>query len=219
MLKLTKVEVWLGPLVAAVPGLTVFLTGWGAPTDLRPKFAVVLEVAAFATLAVLLVRREEIQKWAKVRVARQLIRTAGGAVILLLLFTIVHGVTVHPTYYASGRAEYVLIPVPVRFWADAEVQYFAACSHETDMTACAMPDANVRTTVTDVARAITRFGEAVTVPREWLWAIELTILVALYSMIIVTLIWLYGIAMIRRLDVAAFVKEYAAAPETNGTGE
>lgn len=202
---------WLSGLVAAVPGLSVFLTGWGAPSDDRVLFSVVLEITAFGTLAVLLLRKPEIEKWNQARVGRHLVGATTGSLALIVVFAIGHKMVIHPTTWGSDDPSYVLIPIPVSVWADDAVRYEVACARQEDQSACVPPQADARITAEDVAFAISNRGEAVQIPHGLVWVTELTALLLLYSVIIATLIWLYGVAMIRRLDVGGFVAQYTRA--------
>jgi hypothetical protein len=214
MLTSSKTGNWLTFLVAAVPGLTVFTTGWGVPWESRALFAAILEITAFGVLALLILFKPGIRKWSKRRVGRHLAGSAGLAMALLTAYSLLHQMTVFPTYYQPEKPEYVFIPWPANAWANDEIRYDVACAAQPNMAECAPPKPGFKVHAADVARAITVFGSTqVHIPAHGAGTAEFVALVLLYALIVGALIWLYGVAMIRRIDVAAFVKKYAAEEE------
>lgn len=214
MLMPSRAGNWLTVLVAAVPGLTVFTTGWGAPSESRALFAAILEITAFGVLALLILFKPSIGRWSKKRVGRHLAGSAGLAMALLIAYSLLHQMTVFPTYYQPEKPEYVFIPWPANAWANDEIRYDVACAAEQNMAECAPPKPGFKVHAAGVASAITKFGASqVDIPAHGAGTAEFITLVLLYALIVGTLIWLYGVAMIRRVDVAAFVKKYAAEEE------
>jgi hypothetical protein len=198
---------WLVAAGAAIPGLAVLATGWGTPSGpVRLLFVGMLEVTAFATLALVVLWRGQVRRWPRRTVTRWIGGALGVSLALFLAYFLAYDATVKENLYDPDEPVLFVVPRPIAAWADEPFRARVACGLARDHEACGTLAPPARVTAEDIAEAKSYLNDALRIDAAFWQGATVVLLVLLYSAAAGSLVLLYGIVMARRLDVASLLR-------------
>ena len=198
----------LALLLAVVPGLAVFVSGFALPTDLRRPFAIALQLAVFAPVAWLMLHENDIRRAGRRRVGKWILRMFFGALALLLIYVWAYSTVVMEHHYYPGRPVRILVPKPVSAWISPKAEHFLDCQIGWKLGG-SRPDSAPTCSTQDVADAITRYGpDSFLIQRGAYWIAWVAGLFLVYTAVVSLLVSIFVIAVFRGADIQLFLQRH-----------
>ncbi len=184
MKRIQEALIGLGALLGAVPGIALLGKQLPITAELRPLFAITLEVVAGLTLLVCLLRRRALAQRSQNEAVKAVVISGSVAVLALWVYFGVASSTIRVVESSNTVPDTVVVPMAPHIWGDGRLDTMVACVERDGILAS--PTCATATprwyTATDVEYAIRFYGRRAVEPHIGGWGKAFTAIVLLLAL-------------------------------------